>query len=105
MKRVIVLFFFSHCLCAPVKTFLGDADQEKNYVEIYSWEEIRLDCIDTTQRKKGKDHRQTRRNSCKIFSDEKIKGTKVSNRRVTDDKYGRTVGELSLKRENIQELF
>ena len=34
-----------------------------------------------------------------------MKGTKVSNRRVTDDKYGITVGELSLKRENIQELF
>ena len=55
--------------------------------------------------RKEKEHSQTQRNSCKIFSDEKIKGTKVSNRRVTDDKYGRTVGELSLKRENIQELF
>ena len=54
MKRVIVLFFFLHCLCAPVKTFLWDAEQEKNYVEMYSWEEIRLDWIDTTQRKKGK---------------------------------------------------
>ena len=53
MKRVIVLFFFLHFLCAPVKTFLGDADQEKNYVEMYSWEEIRLDWIDTTQRKEG----------------------------------------------------
>ena len=105
MKRVIVLFFFLHCLCAPVKTFLGDADQEKNYVQMYSWEEIRLACIDTTQRKRGKEHSQTRINSCKIFSDEKIKGTKVSNRSVTDDKYWRTVGELSLKRENIQELF
>ena len=105
MKRVIVLFFFLHCLCAPVKTFLGDADQEKNYVEMYSREEIRLDWIDTTQRKKGKEHSQTQRNSCKIFSDEKIKGTKVSNRRVTNDKYGRTVGELSLKRENIQKLL
>ena len=54
MKRVIVLFFFLHCLCATVKTFLGDADQEKNYVEMYSWEEIRLDCIDTNQRRKEK---------------------------------------------------
>ena len=105
MKRLIVLFFFLHCLCAPVKTFLVDADQEKNSVQMYSWEEIRLACIDTTQRKKGKEHSQTQRNSCKIFSDAKIKGTKVSNRRVTDDKYGRAVGELSLKRENIQELF
>ena len=43
--------------------------------------------------------------AAKKFSNEKIKGKKVSIRRVTDDKYGRTVGELSLKRENIQELF
>ena len=105
MKRLIVLFFFLHCLCAPVKTFLGDADQEKNYVQMYSWEEIRLACIDTTQRKKGKEHSQTQRNSCKIFSDEKINGTKVSNRRVIDDKYGITVEELRLKRENIQKLL
>ena len=36
---------------------------------------------------------------------EKIKGKKVSVRRVTEDKYERTVGELSFNGENIQELL
>ena len=43
--------------------------------------------------------------SHKNFLNEKIKGKKVSIRRVTEDKYGRTVGELSFNGENIQELL
>ena len=34
-----------------------------------------------------------------------IKGQKVSIRRVTEDKYGRTVGELSFNGENLQQLL
>ena len=34
-----------------------------------------------------------------------IKGEKVSIRRVTEDKYGRTVGELSFNGENLQQLL
>ncbi len=34
-----------------------------------------------------------------------IKGKKVSIRRVTEDKYGRTVGELSFNGENLQRLL
>ena len=41
----------------------------------------------------------------KNFLNEKIKGKKVSVRRVTEDKYGRTVGELSFNGEIIQELL
>ena len=57
--------------------------------------------------KKRKEKSKARRGeiAAKYFSDEKIKGKKVSIRRVTDDKNGRTVGKLSLNRENIQELL
>ena len=41
----------------------------------------------------------------KNFLNEKINGKKVLVRRVTEDKYGRTVGELSFNGENIQELL
>ena len=41
----------------------------------------------------------------KNFLNEKIKGKKASVRRVTEDKCGRTVGELSFNGENIQELL
>ena len=34
-----------------------------------------------------------------------IKGQKVSIRRVTEDKYGRTVGELSFNGQNLQQLL
>ena len=34
-----------------------------------------------------------------------IKGKNVLIRRVTEDKYGRTVGELSLNGENLQQLL
>ena len=36
------------------------------------------------------------------FLNELIKGKRVSIRRVTEDRYGRTVGELSINGENIQ---
>ena len=39
------------------------------------------------------------------FLNEMIKGKKVSIRRVTEDKYGRTVGELSFNGENLQQLL
>ena len=43
MKRLIVLFIFLNYFCAPVKAFGGDADQEKNYIEMFfSGEEMRL---------------------------------------------------------------
>ena len=71
--------------------------------DVVSREEIRLSYVDYSK-KKGKEQNQTRRNSCKKFSNEKIKGKKVSIRRVTDDKYGRTMRELGLNRENIKEL-
>ena len=45
-------------------------------------------------KKERKRAKQTRSNICKKFSNEKIKGKIVSIRRVTDIKYGRTVGEL-----------
>ena len=59
----------------------------------------------TTQKKEGKEKHQSRRNSYKKFSNEKIQAKKVSIRRVTDDKYERTLGEQGLNRENIKKLF
>tara|TARA_Y100000589_G_C26820687_1_gene493734 strand:+ start:88 stop:381 length:294 start_codon:yes stop_codon:yes gene_type:complete len=73
--------------------------------DIVSGEEIRLACIDTTQKRKEKTNTRPGEITAKYFSNVKINGKKVSNRRVTEDKYGRIVGELSLNRENIQELL
>lgn len=67
-------------------------------------EKIRLACIDTPEIR-GKRAKPNKAIAAKNFLNEKIKGKKVSIRRVTEDKYGRTVGELSLNGENLQELL
>ena len=67
-------------------------------------EKIRLACIDTPEIK-GKRAETNKAIAAKNFLNEMIKGEKVSIRRVTEDKYGRTVGELSFNGENLQQLL
>tara|TARA_B100000073_G_scaffold165461_1_gene136959 strand:+ start:533 stop:1423 length:891 start_codon:yes stop_codon:yes gene_type:complete len=67
-------------------------------------EKIRLACIDTPEIK-GKRSQPTKAIAAKNFLNEMIKGKKVSIRRITEDKYGRTVGELSFNGENLQQLL
>ena len=67
-------------------------------------EKIRLACIDTPEIK-GKRAKPNEAIAAKNFLNEMIKGKKVFIRRVTEDKYGRTVGELSFNGENLQELL
>ena len=67
-------------------------------------EKIRLACIDTPEIK-GKRAKPNEAIAAKNFLNEMIKGKKVSIRRVTEDKYGRTVGELSFNGENLQQLL
>ena len=55
-------------------------------------EKIRLACIDTPEIR-GKRAKPNEAIAAKNFLNEKIKGKKVSVRRVTEDKYGRIVGE------------
>ena len=67
-------------------------------------EKIRLACIDTPEIK-GKRAKPNEAIAAKNFLNEIIKGKKVSIRRITEDKYGRTVGELTFNGENLQELL
>ena len=67
-------------------------------------EKIRLACIDTPEIR-GKRAKPNEALAAKNFLNEMIKGEKVSIRRVTEDKYGRTVGELSFNGENLQQLL
>ena len=67
-------------------------------------EKIRLACIDTPEIK-GKKAKPNEAIAAKNFLNGMIKGQKVSIRRVTEDKYGRTVGELSFNGKNLQKLL
>ncbi len=67
-------------------------------------EKIRLACIDTPEIK-GERAKPTEAIAARNFLNAMIKGKNVSIRRVTEDKYGRTVGELSFNGENLQQLL
>ena len=67
-------------------------------------EKIRLACIDTPEIR-GKKAKPNEAIAARNFLNNKIKGKKVSIRRITEDKYGRTVGELSFNGENLQEIL
>ena len=67
-------------------------------------EKIRLACIDTPELK-GRIVDPIRAKKAKDFLNNIISNKKVSIRRITNDRYGRTVGELFKNDINIQELI
>ncbi len=67
-------------------------------------EKIRLACIDTPEIR-GIRAQPTEAIAARDFLNEIIRGEMVTIRRVTEDRYGRTVGELSFNGENLQQLL
>ena len=67
-------------------------------------EKIRLACIDTPEIR-GIRAQPTEAIAARDFLNGMIMGETVTIRRVTEDRYGRTVGELSLNGENLQQLL
>ena len=67
-------------------------------------EKIRLACIDTPEIR-GIRAQPTEAIAARDFLNEMIRGEIVTIRRVTEDRYGRTVGELSFNGENLQQLL
>ena len=67
-------------------------------------EKIRLACIDTPELKGWKADPITAKEA-RDFLNNLVANEKVSIKRITKDKYGRTVGELFKNKVNIQELI
>lgn len=67
-------------------------------------EKIRLACIDTPEIR-GIRAQPTEAIAARDFLNGMIMGETVTIRRVTEDRYGRTVGELSFNGENLQQLL
>ncbi len=67
-------------------------------------EKIRLACIDTPELR-GKRADPIPAKAAKEYLNNLVAGEKVSIRRITKDRYGRTVAELSKGGKNIQELL
>ena len=67
-------------------------------------EKIRLACIDTPELK-GKKADPVPAKKARDFLNDLLVNEKVSIRRITNDRYGRTVAELIKDKTNIQELL
>ena len=67
-------------------------------------ETIRLACIDTPELK-GRNANPIPAESAKNFLNALVANQEVSIKRITKDRYGRTVAELFKDKENIQELI
>ena len=67
-------------------------------------ETIRLACIDTPELK-GRKANPIPAKSAKTFLNALVANQEVSIKRITKDRYGRTVAELFKDEENIQELI
>ena len=67
-------------------------------------EKIRLACIDTPEIR-GNKINKGQAFLARDFLNSKVKGKSVSLKRITTDRYNRTVGELYINNINIQELI
>ena len=69
-----------------------------------SGEKIRLACIDAPEIK-GKIHNPNAAKKAKEYLNKLVKNKYVSIIRLTKDRYGRTVAEISIKGTNVQKLL
>ena len=69
-----------------------------------SGEKIRLACIDAPEIK-GKMHNPNAAKKAKEYLNKLVKNKYVSIKRLTKDRYGRTVAEISIKGTNVQKLL
>ena len=67
-------------------------------------EKIRLACIDTPELK-GKNANKIQAEEARDFLNQLVANKKVSIKRITKDRYGRTVAEIYKDGTNIQELI
>ena len=67
-------------------------------------EKIRLACIDTAELR-GPKAQPEKAQAAKDFLNNLIAGKEVLIERITNDRYGRTVAELSINGKNIQQIM
>ena len=107
-KKAILISFlligFSYKANAELPTTIIKSCYDGDTCTTIDGEKIRLACIDTPEIK-GKKADPIPAKEAKDFLNNLISNKKVSIRRITNDRYGRTVGELFKNDINIQELI
>ena len=106
-KKNILVFFlicFSSEINAKLPTITIKSCYDGDTCTTIDGEKIRLACIDTPELK-GEKAIPIPAKEARDFLNKLVSNKKVSIRRITYDKYGRTVGELIKNDINIQELL
>ena len=107
-KRVIVILFlsigYSSATNAKLPTTTIKSCYDGDTCTNINGEKIRLACIDTPELK-GKKADPIAAKEARDFLNNLLVNEKVSIRRITKDRYGRTVAELFNNNINVQELL
>ena len=106
-KIILVLFIligYSSATNAKLPTTIIKSCYDGDTCTTIDGERIRLACIDTPEIK-GKKADPIPAKEARDFVNKLVANEKVSIKRITKDKYGRTVGELFKNGVNIQELI
>ena len=106
-KSILILFLlivFSSEINAKLPTTIIKSCYDGDTCTTIDGEKIRLACIDTPEIK-GKKADPIPAKEARDFLNNLLSNKKVSIRRVTYDKYDRTVGELFINGINVQELI
>ena len=106
-KSILILFLlivFSSEINAKLPTTIIKSCYDGDTCTTIDGEKIRLACIDTPEIK-GKKADPIPAKEARDFLNNLLSNKKVSIRRVTKDRYARTVGELFINGINVQELI
>ena len=103
LLTLLNIFSPSILIASPSTTFIKSC-YDGDTCTTSKGEKIRLACIDTPEIR-GTRAQPTEAMAARDFLNEIIRGETVTIRRVTDDRYGRTVGELFKNGLNIQEMI
>ena len=106
-KTILVSFLLVGLLSetnAELPTILIKSCYDGDTCTAMNGEKIRLACIDTPELK-GKNANKIPAEKARDFLNQLVANKKVSIKRITKDRYGRTVAEIYKDGTNIQELI
>ena len=101
---IFLIISFSSETFASLPTTLIKSCYDGDTCTTIDGEKIRLACIDTPELK-GKKADPISAKEARDFLNDLLANEKVSIRRITKDRYGRTVAELIKDKTNIQQLL
>ena len=107
IKTILITFLFSGFsseIHARMPTTIIKSCYDGDTCTTIEGEKIRLACIDTPELK-GKKADPIAAKEARDFLNNLVSNTKVNIRRITTDRYGRTVAELYIGNINIQKLL